>query len=89
MYGVEASQQVVALFTERNWMLVIADELVNRLLGAVCLTVSLFAGVLCAIVALLVHNDVTFCIVAGLLVHCVFCVVDVECSMWNTEAHSQ
>ena len=66
-YGyVDASQKVMALFTERNWMPVIADELVNRLLGAVCLTVSLLAGVLCAVVALLVHNDVTFSIVAGL-----------------------
>ena len=59
LYGydyVSAGKKVMSLFKTRGWTAIIADNLVNRLLGIVCLTIGLLTGVATLLAALLVEE---------------------------------
>ena len=59
LYGydyITAGKKVIGLFKERGWNTIIADNLVNRLLGIVCLTIGLCTGVITLLAALLVEE---------------------------------
>jgi hypothetical protein len=59
LYGYDymtAGRKVIGLFKERGWNAIIADNLVNRLLGIVCLTIGLCTGVITLLAALLVEE---------------------------------
>jgi len=59
LYGydyVTAGRRVAGLFRTRGWTAIIADNLVNRLLGIVCLTVGLLTGGAALLAALLVEE---------------------------------
>eukprot|EP00581_Thalassiosira_minuscula_P010431 CAMPEP_0183710522 /NCGR_PEP_ID=MMETSP0737-20130205/6229_1 /TAXON_ID=385413 /ORGANISM="Thalassiosira miniscula, Strain CCMP1093" /LENGTH=604 /DNA_ID=CAMNT_0025938813 /DNA_START=38 /DNA_END=1852 /DNA_ORIENTATION=- len=56
-YGyVDAGRKVIDLFKKRGWMTIIADNLVNRLLGIVSLTIGLLTGVCSLFAAFLVEE---------------------------------
>ena len=59
LYGydyISAGKKVMNLFKTRGWTAIIADNLVNRLLGIVCLTIGLLTGVATLLAALLVEE---------------------------------
>ena len=59
LYGydyISAGRKVMNLFKTRGWTAIIADNLVNRLLGIVCLTIGLLTGVATLLAALLVEE---------------------------------
>ena len=59
LYGydyITAGRKVIGLFKERGWNTIIADNLVNRLLGIVCLAIGLCTGVITLLAALLVEE---------------------------------
>ena len=59
LYGydyISAGKKVMGLFKTRGWTAIIADNLVNRLLGIVCLTIGLLTGVATLLAALLVEE---------------------------------
>lgn len=56
-YGyVEAGKKVINLFKTRGWTTIIADNLVNRLLGIMSLTIGLLTGVFSLFAAFLVEE---------------------------------
>lgn len=56
-YGyVDAGKRVISLFKTRGWQTIIADNLVGRLLGIMCLAIGLLTGVLTLFAALLVEE---------------------------------
>ena len=55
LYGydyITAGKRVMSLFRARGWNTVIADNLVNRLLGIICLAIGLLTGVVSLLAAL-------------------------------------
>mmetsp|Transcript_33051 Transcript_33051/g.63155 ORF Transcript_33051/g.63155 Transcript_33051/m.63155 type:complete len:586 (-) Transcript_33051:185-1942(-) len=56
-YGyVDAGKKVISLFKTRGWQTIIADNLVNRLLGIMSLTIGLLTGVCTLFAAFLVEE---------------------------------
>lgn len=59
LYGysyIEAGKRVISLFKTRGWETIIADNLVNRLLGIMSLTIGLLTGVCCLSAAFIVEE---------------------------------
>lgn len=59
LYGysyMEAGKRVINLFKTRGWQTIIADNLVSRLLGIMCLTIGLLTGVCSLFAAFLVEE---------------------------------
>ena len=59
LYGysyIEAGKRVINLFKTRGWQTIIADNLVNRLLGIMSLTIGILTGVCTLFAAFLVEE---------------------------------